>query len=140
VITPEFRAAGVAKDFSLHGARIALPASLRAPEGQSVAIRIRGVGRVPATAVAQSGDSLRVRFDWRDEAMRERLIVKLFASGAHEVGLRPASVMEILTATWRRAFGMTWLEGYEPRGVADAAMGEGQTPSSPPQPRHAVAG
>src|SRR5262249_34348857 len=118
VMAPGLRAAGLAKDFSLHGARIALPAGMRATTEERVTIRIRGVGRIPATVIGQSGDMLRVLFDWQDDAMRDRMIVKLFASGAHEVGLRQASVAQILLATWRRAFGATWLEGYEARAAA----------------------
>ena len=141
VAVPEFRGAGVAKDFSLHGARIALPADMRVEAGQRATIRVRGVGRIPATVIGQSGGTLRVLFDWQDDAMRDRMIVKLFASGAHEVGLRQASVAQILLATWRRAFGATWLESYEARPALAAPSVAGQAPqASPETPRQAAAG
>lgn len=98
-------------------------------------MRVRGVGRIPARVVDQSAGVLRVLFDWNDEAMRERMIVKLFASGAHDVGLRQASLAQILAATWRRAFGITWLDGYNLRHAA-AAQGadtsSDDTMSTPP--------
>jgi cellulose synthase (UDP-forming) len=141
VTAPGVRAAGLAKDFSLHGARIALPANMRAEAGQRATIRVRGVGRIPATVIGQSGGALRVLFDWQDDAMRDRMIVKLFASGAHEVGLRQASVAQILLATWRRAFGATWLESYEARPALAAPSVAGQAPqASPETPRQAAAG
>ena len=87
--------------------------------------------------IGQAGDSLRVQFHWRDEAMRERMVVKLFASGAHEVGLRQASVAQILLATWRRAFGATWLEGY--KTATQPAPAAEEKPSAP-TPRRAAAG
>ena len=134
VIAPDFRAAGRAKDFSLHGARILLPADMQATAGQWLVVRIRGVGRVPASVIDQHGSALRVLFDWQDEAMRERMIVKLFASGAHEVGLRQASVAHIMAATWRRAFGATWLDTYNPQPVAvPRGANAGDTPSTPPK-------
>jgi cellulose synthase (UDP-forming) len=140
VVAPGLRAAGLARDFSLHGARITLPANVQAEAGQRVTIRIRGVGRIPATVIGQSGGTLRVLFDWPDNALRDRMIVKLFASGAHEVGLRQASVAQILLATWRRAFGITWLEGYAAHPDVAAPAGSGQNPSASPQaPRRAAA-
>jgi cellulose synthase (UDP-forming) len=135
VIAPDFRAAGRAKDFSLHGARILMPTGMQARPGQHLVVRVRGVGRVPAAVIDQAGAALRVLFDWKDEAMRERMIVKLFASGAHEVGLRPVSVAHILAATWRRAFGATWLDAYSTKSAAKAHANTGSddTPSIPPK-------
>ncbi|HUL08881.1 MAG TPA: glycosyltransferase [Candidatus Acidoferrum sp.] len=133
VIAADFRAAGRAKDFSLHGARMLMPTGMQARAGQRLVIRIRGIGRVPAAVIDQAGAALRVLFDWQDEAMRERMIVKLFASGAHEVGLRPVSVAHVLAATWRRAFGATWLDAYGASSVANANTASGHTPSMPPK-------
>jgi hypothetical protein len=67
--------------------------------------------------------------------MRERMIVKLFASGAHEVGLRHASLAQILAATWRRAFGVSWVDGHNLRHAAViqvADTGSDDTMSPPP--------
>ncbi len=135
VVGPGFRAAGRAEDLSLSGSRVILPPNIQAQAGQSILIRVRGVGRIPATAIDQSADALRVLFDWRDEAMRERMIVKLFASGAHEVGLRQATLAQILAATWRRAFGTTWLDGHNTRAAAaqNAGTVADDTLSTPPK-------
>jgi PilZ domain len=139
VVGPDLRAAARAKDLSLHGARVMMPPNMQAQAGQSIHVRIRGVGRIPASVIDQSGNFPRVLFGWRDEAMRERMIVKLFASGAHEVGLRQASLAQILAATWRRAFGTTWLDAHNlRRGAAaqNADMGTGDAPSTPPKISH----
>lgn len=124
LVGPDFRAVGRAMDLSLSGARVAMPPNIRAQAGQSTLVRVRGVGRIPATAIGRPADVLRVLFDWRDEPMRERMIVKLFAFGAHDVGLRQASLAQILAATWQRAFGITWLDGHNLR-LAAAAQNTG---------------
>ena len=137
IVGPDFRAAGRARDLSLSGARVAMPPDIRAQAAQSILVRVRGVGRIPATAIGQSADVLRVLFDWRDEPMRERMIVKLFASGDHDVGLRQASPAQILAATWQRAFGITWLDGHNLRLAAAAqntGAGANDTPATPPKP------
>ena len=141
IVGPDFRAAGRARDLSLSGGRVTMPSDIRAQAGQGILVRVRGVGRVPARVIDQSADVLRVLFDWNDDAMRERMIVKLFASGAHEVGLRQASLAQILAATWRRAFGITWLDGHNLRRAAAALVGDAgldETPSTPPKPSFAA--
>jgi hypothetical protein len=91
-----------------------------------VAVDIENVGKIPATIIGDSRAgvpsvtsplSLRLSFDWTDMQQRERMIVKLFASGAHPAGLRRVSNLHILLATWRRLFGVTWLDRARPRPV-----------------------
>ena len=133
IVGPDFRAAGRVKDLSMSGARVTMPPHIRVEAGQSILVRARGVGRIPATAIDQSADVLRVLFDWRNDAMRERMIVKLFASGAHEVGLRQASLAQILAATWRRAFGTTWLDAHNLRLAAIVQSADTGTDGTPPK-------
>jgi hypothetical protein len=105
------RSEAVALDYSLTGMQ-ASAVGLDGPrDGEVVRIVIPGVGAVDGTAVGDNPDRFRARFDWsRNAETRDRLIVKLFASGEHEAGLRSVPIREILAAAWDRFFSATWLE------------------------------
>ena len=131
--TASHRIEARARDYSLSGARLELPRDLPTEDrislvaGSVVTLDIGNVGKVPATIiggiqVGPAGEanplSLRLSFDWSDVVQRERMIVKLFASGLHPAGLRRVSTLHILLATWRRLFGITWLDGQHRRLLA----------------------
>lgn len=101
----------VAMDYSLSGTRLRMP-GLAAPEkGKAVEVVIPDVGCVSGMVVGNEEGWLRVQFDWAgSDECRDRMIVKLFASGKHEAGLRTVPVRDILGVAWDRFFGSTWLE------------------------------
>lgn len=100
-----------AVDYSLSGMKAKLPGLAGPRKGTPVDVVVPGVGAVSGVVIGDEGGWLRVKFDWEaaDEA-RDRMIVKLFASGCHESGLRKVPVRELFGLTWDRFFGKTWLE------------------------------
>jgi cellulose synthase (UDP-forming) len=110
-----------AVDYSLSGARLRLPSSDPLQPDRRLMVAITGIGEVPATVIGQDHDLLRVAFTWRDLAQRDAMIIKLFASGQHPAGLQSSSSFQLLLATWRRMFMMTWLDGNSRQPVVSGS-------------------
>lgn len=110
-----------ALDYSLSGARIDLVGEFRDMDAV-VVLNVAEVGELACEVVGRHGAQVRLKFIHVSDDARDRLIVKLFASGRHEVGLRQVDTTAILSAFWTRAFGRTWLEAVGRRAEAISGL------------------